>query len=53
MIVSHQSKILVVHYPSQTIHKALQIFMGQRELKELPVDLANFIFLSPDNSYAK
>jgi len=53
MIVSHQSKILVAHYPSQTIHKALQTFIWQRELKELPVILANLTFLLPDDSYAK
>ena len=53
MVVSHQSKILVAHYPSQTIHKALQTFIWQRELKELPVILANLTFLLPDDSYAK
>ena len=53
MIVSHQSKILVADYPSQTIHKALQTFIWQRELKEIPVILTNLTFLLPDDSYAK
>ena len=53
MIVSHQSKILVADYPSQTIHKALEAFIWQRELERLTLIFANLTFLSPDDSYAK
>jgi len=53
MVVSHQPKILVAHYLSQTIHKVLQTFMRQRELQTPPLISANLTLLSSDDSYAK